>query len=464
IAGLLEDHRPRAVDDLVGDLLPAVRRQAVHEDGARRAVHDRQVDLVGRECFAPSVALGLLPHGRPDVCVDHRCLLEIFDVVREFEVVVALLWIVVGRRHDRQGKAGDRRRLDEGVGDVVAVPDIYDVLLRELSRHRLDGHEVGQDLAGVRAVGEAVDDRLLGRPRQLLEVLVRAQPGHRPVDVAVEDPRGVGDGLPDPELDVVLAERRGRAAEPCDADLEGDPGAVRRLLEEHGEMAALKGPLAPPAGLDRMGQVEGGSELGPVEVGQVEEVASLERIQWSDHDRSLPQSRGSMSSPATTGEIWRSRTESNSGRRVRSRASSRRRTMRSRQAFGCRPKAAGLKVSAASFLSWIVRLSVMRTSGQECGSDNVTVSIAVHTARISWRPWMTSRRSRKKHRRAGGQVTNLRIAQAATAVAPAAPAVSANPAVAPCGTLNAATARAVNKTAHDAAATPTVTIERCDRT
>src|SRR2546423_76557 len=185
------------------------------------------------------------------------------------------------------------------------------------ARHLLDGHEVGQDLAGVRAVGEAVDDRLLGRPRQLLEVLVRAQPGHRPVDVAVEDPRGVGDGLPDPELDVVLAERRGRAAEPCDADLEGDPGAVRRLLEEHGEMAALEGPLAPPAGLDRMGQVEGGSELGPVEVGQVEEVASLERIQWSDHDRSLPQSRGSMSSPATTGEIWRSRTESNSGRRVR---------------------------------------------------------------------------------------------------------------------------------------------------
>src|SRR2546430_1894386 len=81
--------------------------KTVQGAGGWREVHDRLVGLVGRECLAPSVALGLLPHRRPDVCVDHRCLLEIFDVVLEIEVVVALLWIVVGRRDDRQDKAGD---------------------------------------------------------------------------------------------------------------------------------------------------------------------------------------------------------------------------------------------------------------------------------------------------------------------------------------------------------------------
>ena len=66
------------------------------------------------------------------------------------------------------------------------------------------------------------------------------------------------------------------AAEAGDPDLEGDPGPVRRLLEEHRHMLAGQGPLSPLAGLDPGGQLEHGEQLAAVEVGQAQEVAAVE--------------------------------------------------------------------------------------------------------------------------------------------------------------------------------------------
>ena len=60
----------RPVDDLAGDLLAAVRRQAVqHDDVVGGYVDQRLVQLVQREDQRPLVGLGLLPHARPDVGV-----------------------------------------------------------------------------------------------------------------------------------------------------------------------------------------------------------------------------------------------------------------------------------------------------------------------------------------------------------------------------------------------------------
>ena len=105
------------------------------------------------------------------------------------------------------------------------------------------------------------------------------------VDVTIEDAGGVRDRLPDAELDVVLGQGGRRAAQPGDPDLERDARAVGRLLEEHGDVAPVERPLGPSAGLDRVGEVEDLAELGSIEIGQVDEVASLERSHWSDHDR-----------------------------------------------------------------------------------------------------------------------------------------------------------------------------------
>src|SRR6267143_570154 len=260
----------------------------------------------------------------------------------------------------------------------------------------------------MRAVGEAVDHRLFGRPRQLEDVVMRAQTRNDSVYVTIKDPRSVGHRLAKADLHVLPGERGGRAAKPCDADLERDTRAVGRPLEEHGEVAAGQRLLVPAPGLDLVGQFQHLAQLPPVEVGQVDEVATLQRSHRSDHDRSPDYRpgyrRGSISSPATTGEIARSRKESNSGSRERTFGSSRSCRIRSRQAAGSSPKRAGLKLSGISCLIWIVRRSVTRRFGHECGSVSVTDTICTHEAPISCRPWITSSRSRKRARRAGGQL------------------------------------------------------------
>src|SRR5207245_9883882 len=191
-----------------------------------------------------------------------------------------------------------------------------------------------------------------------------AQTRDHSVDITVEHLGGVGDRLPDAQLDVVLGQRRGRAAEPGDAHLERDTRPVRWLLEEHGKMAALKRPFRPLAGLDLVGQVEELAQLPPVEVGEVDEVATLQRNHRSDHDRSPDYRpryrRGSISSPATIGGMATSRNESNSGSRERSLGPSRSRRIRSRQAAGASPNAAGWKLSGVCCLISIVTQSVTR--------------------------------------------------------------------------------------------------------
>src|SRR5438874_2061084 len=255
-----------------------------------------------------------------------------------------------------------------------------------------------------------------------------------------------------------------RAAEPGDPDLERNPGPVRRLLEKHRDVAAAEGPLRPPAGFDRMGPVEDLAQLLAVEVGHVNEVVSRERDHSSDHDRLAGYKRGSISSPATTGEIARSRNESNSGSLERSLGSSRSLRIRSRQAEGSSPTTAGLKVRAGSSFSWMVRRSVTLTFGQEWGSVSVTDSMWPQTARISCRPWMTSSRSRNRASRAGGQLRSWTRHQITTPAPPAAPAANANPATAAPDSAKAPTVSAPKAAIHATPATPRVTIKRRDRT
>ena len=67
ILGLIEHGRLRAIHHRVGDLLAAVRRQAVHEERVLVcAVHQRTVDLVGLEDVM-AARLVLLVHGYPGI-------------------------------------------------------------------------------------------------------------------------------------------------------------------------------------------------------------------------------------------------------------------------------------------------------------------------------------------------------------------------------------------------------------
>src|SRR5256885_2059566 len=136
-----------------------------------------------------------------------------------------------------------------------------------------EGDEVGQDLAGMGAVGQGVDDRLVRGRRKLQQVLVAAQPRDDAVDVPIEDSRRVADGLPDAQLDVLLGEGRGVSAQPRDANLAGDPGAMRGVLEEHRDVPAVEGPARPARRLlDLMREVQHLAQLPRVEVRDVQEV------------------------------------------------------------------------------------------------------------------------------------------------------------------------------------------------
>src|SRR5512139_325008 len=62
VLGLVEDRRPRPLEDLVGNLLAAVRGKAVHDDRVPpRRPHERPVDPVTAEGRQPPPPLLFLP-------------------------------------------------------------------------------------------------------------------------------------------------------------------------------------------------------------------------------------------------------------------------------------------------------------------------------------------------------------------------------------------------------------------
>jgi hypothetical protein len=93
------------------------------------------------------------------------------------------------------------------------------------------------------AVRQAVDDgdgRMFGHleQRRLFE-----GPDHDQVDIARQDPRGVGDGLAMTELHLLARQHHRLAAHLADADVEGNAGAGRRLFEDQRDHMALQGLL-----------------------------------------------------------------------------------------------------------------------------------------------------------------------------------------------------------------------------
>jgi hypothetical protein len=148
------------------------------------------------------------------------------------------------------------------------------VLGRERTALFLQGHQVREDLAGMRAIGQGVDYRLPGGGSELDEVVMCSQTRHDAVHVTVEHPGGIAHRLPDAYLNVLLGQGRRRTPQAGYPDLERHPGPVRGLLEQHRDMPALERPLRPPAGLDRVREVKHLPQLGLVEVRDVQEVTA----------------------------------------------------------------------------------------------------------------------------------------------------------------------------------------------
>ncbi len=104
----------------------------------------------------------------------------------------------------------------------------------------LERHDVRHHLAGMRKLGEAVDDGDGRVVRKLAHHFVVEQADHHGVDIARDHARRVRDGFLARQLHFRAREHDGRAAKLAHADIEGDARARGLLVEDEREHAALQ--------------------------------------------------------------------------------------------------------------------------------------------------------------------------------------------------------------------------------
>jgi hypothetical protein len=105
-----------------------------------------------------------------------------------------------GRARDGELEVEADGGVNERRDDVVAVAGPGQPLAPDRALDLLEGHDVGHDLAGMRAVGETIDHRHGGMCRQLEELLVGVGANHDEIDVAGKHGSGIGHGLAPPQL------------------------------------------------------------------------------------------------------------------------------------------------------------------------------------------------------------------------------------------------------------------------
>ena len=147
---------------------------------------------------------------------------------------------VAFRADERDVHAHLGRGEEQGGCHVVAVAYVGQVDALQPAVLLLDSEEVGQRLAGVLLVGQAVDDghaRVLG---QVSTSAVREDAGHDAVHHAPQHAGHVGHALALAEADVVGPQVERVPAELGHAGLEADLRPQRGLLEDHRQLLAFQ--------------------------------------------------------------------------------------------------------------------------------------------------------------------------------------------------------------------------------
>jgi hypothetical protein len=133
--------------------------------------------------------------------------------------------LVAGRAGHPDVDPGQGAGLEQAVGHVVAVAHIGQTQALEAPEVAPQGHEVGQRLAGVVAIGEGVDHGDGGGAGAARDVVVGEGSDDEGAGIAAHDPGGVLDGLAPPELELGRPYDLGGASQARDGRREGQPGA-----------------------------------------------------------------------------------------------------------------------------------------------------------------------------------------------------------------------------------------------
>jgi hypothetical protein len=264
---LVEDDRPRPIEHFRRDLEAAVRWKAVHENsfgGSKR--HELGIHLVGLENFGAHILFGFKAHAGPRIGVDsHRAGDGFARIVHQFDFRFRLASdaLAVGNHFRRRRviwRCGDAEmnaeasgEIHQGMADVVAVADVGQLETAQHAKTLLKGKEISERLAGMEFVGKGVDHRNAGVGGHLFENALRVDAGDDAVDPAVEIARDIGDrfALAERGRGLRVIEEDHGSAHALNADIEGDAGAERGLLENQGdEFAVQRRGVTDRAGLD----------------------------------------------------------------------------------------------------------------------------------------------------------------------------------------------------------------------
>ena len=158
----------------------------------------------------------------------------------------------------------------QAAGDVVGVADPGQRAPVEPADQLADGVEVGQRLAGMAEIGQAVDHRAVAVLRQFDGRLVAIGADDDDIGIFAQHAAEIGDALAAAEARVVAQEERA-AAEMDHAGLEAHAGPQRGLFEEQRHHAARQQRLAQAAGelgLQVLGDGEDALDFGRRQIGQ----------------------------------------------------------------------------------------------------------------------------------------------------------------------------------------------------
>src|SRR5215211_259007 len=271
---LVPDPLARAVEHLGGDLLAGVGGKAV--EGYRAgcgAVDQRVVDAVRRKRAAAVVVPALVPHGHPDVGVDGVGAVHRPDGIADQPRAESRLQLIAVRCGHHHLDTGRRSEPGQRTSDVVPIAHIGETQSAQRAERLAQGHQIGQDLAGVVVRGEQVDHRYLAARSELLDPLVRpgAQP-HR-VDLARQHHREVAQRLAPRELQLVAAQHDWMSSQLDDRDLERQAGTRRRTLEDERHMTVRERPRGKRRLLELVRPVQQSVQLAGAQLGAGEEVA-----------------------------------------------------------------------------------------------------------------------------------------------------------------------------------------------
>ncbi|MCY1416102.1 hypothetical protein D9M71_316030 [compost metagenome] len=188
----------------------------------------------------------LLAHGSPDIGDHQVCITHSFPGIPDDLHAVtaqcheALIRLIAFGAGDAQLEIELPGGFDIGVAHVEAIADPGHGLALNRAAVFNEGLHVGQQLARVRFVGQAVDHGHTGIGGELGQGAVGVGPDHHHINHARQHDGAVANRLATAQLGVAWRQEDGLAAELDHAGLERHAGTGRGLFEDHAQHTVLQ--------------------------------------------------------------------------------------------------------------------------------------------------------------------------------------------------------------------------------